>query len=207
MNKLLRGVFFAAGLACAAAAHGAAYKCVDDNGRTVYSDIPCMKKPAPPAAKAEPAVPAAKPAEPVPTKITEADVIRVLDQMDEYVRRNNHADQCNMLAESFKFKTTIQPVQAGSTPKVLQGGRSESCVQMREGAELFKRGSVVPQTTRGPVKVVMEAGDTRASVAYDAVINMTKYDRVMMTMRCSSRAQLALTDGKLLFVMMEDSCK
>ena len=210
MNKILRGAIFAMGLACAAAAHGAAYKCVDDSGRTVYSDIPCAKKAPPPAPppKVEAAKPVAKPGEPVAlTKITEADVTRALDQTEEYITRNNHSGLCSMFAEDLKFKYSYPAAQAGAAPKVNQGGRNEMCILMRENAEQSKRTGLVQQTDRGPTKVVIEAGDARASAAYESVVKVTRYDRIISTMRCTSRAQLTLTDGKLLYVMMEDNCK
>jgi Domain of unknown function (DUF4124) len=203
MNKILQGIIFTAGLAGAATAQAAAYKCTDDSGRIVYSDIPCAKK-APPPPKAEPAKAVSKAEAAVMTRITEADVLRAVTQAEEYTTRNNHAELCGMFAEGLKFRFTNQLV----TPaKVNQGGRNDMCAFSRENAEQSKRTGMVQSIERGPTKVTIEPGETRASVSYDSVVNLTRYDRIISSYHCSSRERWVLADGKLLYVAVEGTCK
>ena len=210
MNKVLQGSILAAGMGCAALAHAAAYKCTDDAGHTVYSDIPCAKKAPPPpppaaAAKPDPAAAAAKPGDPAPvTKITEAGVLHAIDQAAEYITRNNYADLCNMYSTDLKFKMNNQAVKP---PKVSQGGRSELCILDRESADQSKRSGMIQQIERGATRVTIEPGETRASATYDSVVQVTHYDQIVSTYHCSAREQWGLYDGKLLYSAMDGTCK
>lgn len=198
------GLFF--GLAASAQA---AYKCVDEKGRTVYSDIPCAAKPPPPppAAKAEPVKAAgAKAAEPAAalTKITEADVLRVLTQYEDYTRQNNGQEMCNLYADDLKLKADMQITKP---PKIIAGGKTEICNVSRESAEQARRAGLIQVVERGPTKVTIEAGETRASAVYDMNVRITRYDRIISTYRCSSKDQLSLVAGKLLFSASDAVCK
>ena len=203
MNHLLNVTLIAAGLLAATGAHAAAYKCQDDAGRTVYSDIPCAKK-APPPPKAEPAQAVAKADPAVLTKITEAEVLRVLGQSEDYTRRNSYAELCGMLSDDLKF---TQQFPTAKPPKTVSGGKSELCLQARQSAELSKRTGMISQSERGPPKVVIEAGETRATATYESAVKFTRYDRIIDSMQCSSKDQFVLSGGKLLLVNTDNVCK
>ncbi len=165
MNRILLGTIFAAGLICAAGAEAAAYKCTDDGGHVVYSDIPCVKK-APPPPKAEPAAVVSKAADSaVLTKISEADVLRLLDLNEEYAHTNNAAEACNLLAAELKFRVDYQ---LPKMVKVISGGRDEACQLARASAEQAKKTGLIGLTERGPTKVSIEGGELRATATYNA---------------------------------------
>jgi len=204
MRYLFNVALIAASLLAATAAQAAAYKCQDDAGRTVYSDIPCAKK-APPPPKAEPAKAAAKAdAAAVMTKITEADVLRVLGLAEDYTRRNSHVEFCDMLSDDLKFTQQFQTVKP---PKTISGGKAEMCLQARQSAELSKRTGMISQSDRGPTKVVIEAGETRATATYESAVKFTRYDRIIDSMHCSSKDQFVLSGGKLLLFNTDNVCK
>jgi len=193
--------------ACAAAfaggAQAAAYKCQDEKGRTVYSDIPCAAKiPAAP----KPAAVSAKPvAEAVPlTRLTEADVLRTLTLSEEYTRTNNHVEACNIMGADMKIRADVQ---IAKPPRMIEGGREEACKLVRENAEQSKRSSVISLIERGPTKVSIEPGEQRAIATYDAVVKFTRYDRIVGGYRCSTKDQFALVGGKALFTSSESVCK
>jgi len=206
MQSIRTSLLLAAGLGLSLGAAGsaqAAYKCLDDKGRTVYSDIPCAMKP-PPAPKE--AVKISKP-EPVVvtlTKITEADVLRTLGQYEDYTRLNNGAEMCNMYADDLKLKAELQNLKP---PRVIAGGKEEICKVSKESAEQAKKAGLIQVVERGPTKVTIEAGETRATAVYDHVVKVTRYDRIISSYRCSSKDQFSLVGGKLLFSASDAVCK
>ncbi len=205
MNILLKAALLAAGMGIAAAGHAAAYKCQDDKGKTVYSDIPCAGKQPP---KVEPPKAAvaknAAPADAAPlTRITEADVLRMLTMGQDYSRTNSHAELCALYAPDMKYRIEFQ----GPKAKTVTGGREEACKSARDSAELSKRAGLVMQSERGATKVSIEAGETRATATYVSVNRMTRYDRIVDTMQCSSKDQFVLSGGKMLITSSDDVCK
>jgi len=205
MRILFKVALVAVSLAGTAACHAAAYKCEDEKGRTVYSDIPCPKKAPPPAPKVDPAKAAALAAEPPPlAKLTEADVLRVLTLSEDYTRANNHAELCNLFAADMKFQANNQ-VQ--TPPRVLSGGREQACQAGRENAEASKRTGLITLIERGPTKVSIEPGEARATATYDSVVKLTRYDRIVSTYRCSSKDQVGLYAGKALLSATDGTCK
>jgi hypothetical protein len=203
MNKILQGTLFAAGLICAAGADAAAYKCTDDGGHTVYSDIPCVKK-APPPPKAEPAAVVKAADAAVLSKIAEADVLRALDLSQEYSHSNNAAEACNLFGADHKFRVDYQ---LPKIVKVVSGGHDEACRLAREAAEQSKRTGIIGLIERGPTKVKIEAGEMRASASYDVVYKTTRYDRIIDSYRCSSKDQFVLAGGKVVLVGSDSVCK
>jgi len=187
----------------AGASHAAAYKCQDDKGRTVYSDIPCMKKEAPKAETAK-ATPVAAPVAAAPiTRITEADVLRLLAANIDYVRTNNHTSLCDLYAPDMKFRLELQ----GDKGKVISGGREDACINARSSAETSRRANLISQNERGATKITIEPGETKALAVYEYVNRLTRFDRIVMTLHCTGRDQFVLVDGKLLINSSSDVCK
>jgi len=206
MKTRYKIAFAAAAAIIAGSSHAAAYKCQDEKGRTVYSDIPCMKKEAPKAeiapVKAAPAASAAAAAAPI-TRITEADVLRTLTATQDYVRTNDHASLCALYATDMKFRLELQ----GDKGKVTSGGREEACTNARNSADASKRANLIQQTERGATKVTIEPGETKAVAVYESVNRLTRYDRIVSSFRCNSQDHFVLTDGKLLITSSSDVCK
>jgi hypothetical protein len=204
MKTRYKIAFAAAAALIAGGSHAAAYKCQDEKGRTVYSDIPCMKKEAP---KTDPAP--AKAAAPTPvaaapiTRITEADVLRTLTATQDYVRTNDHTSLCALYAADMKFRLELQ----GDKGKVTSGGREEACINARNSADLSKRANLIQQTERGATKVTIEPGEMKAVAVYESVNRLTRYDRIVSSFRCNSQDHFVLTDGKLLITSSSDVCK
>lgn len=206
MNRQLKTALAAAAFTLTAAlatnSHAAAYKCTDDSGKAVYSDIPCMKKPAPAAKPAAAAAAAPVAAAPV-TKITEAEVLRVLTASQEYSRSNNHVGTCSLLASDMTFRTEFQ----GPKPKSTFGGRDEACKSARESAEMSQKTGLVLQSERTTTKVTIEPGELRAVAVYETSNRMTRYDRILDSFKCSSKDKFVLIDGKVLISSSEEVCK
>jgi hypothetical protein len=202
-SMLAAGLGLSLGLAASAQA---AYKCVDEKGRTVYSDIPCAMKPPPPPPAAKAELVKAKSAEPAAplTKITEADVLRVLGQYEDYTRQNNGQEMCNLYADDLKLKADMQNIKP---PKVIAGGKAEICTVSKDSADQARKAGLIQVVERGPTKVVIEPGETRASAAYDMTVKITRYDRIISTYKCSSKDQLSLVSGKVLLSGSDAVCK
>jgi hypothetical protein len=203
MNTRYKIAFAAVAALVAGSSHAGAYKCQDEKGRTVYSDIPCMKKEAPKAeaapAKAAPAPTAAAPI----TRITEADVLRTLTATQSYVRTNDHASLCGLYAADMKFRLELQ----GDKGKVTSGGREEACINARNSADVSKRTNLIQQSERGATKVTIEPGEMKAVAVYESVNRLTRYDRIVTTFHCNSQDHFVLADGKLLITSASDVCK
>ncbi|MDB5802891.1 MAG: hypothetical protein JWN73_213 [Betaproteobacteria bacterium] len=207
MKKPLKTALIAAatlfGMTLAASSQAAAYKCMDDKGKAIYSDIPCSAKIAPP--KIEPAKAIAKAAEPaVLTKLTESEVLRLIAVTDDYTRSYNHADICNLYTADMKYQmnnTMVKP------PRTLSAGRDEACQAARDSAEQSKRAGLVVISERGATKVSVEPGDARASAVYELTMRLTRYDRVISTYHCSAKNQVVLVSGKALFSSVDETCK
>jgi hypothetical protein len=198
MNNIVRGTFLAVFLACATAAHAAAYKCTDDAGHTVYSDVPCAKKPPP---KVEPV----KVDAPVGmVKITEADVVHVLDNVGDLTRQNDAASLCDLFADDLKFRINNQGVKP---PQQGAGGKADLCKMSRDNAERAKKANTISAIERGPTKVVIAPGETHASATYASTVTVTHYDVIVSTYHCTSNEQWGLYNGKLLYSAMEGTCK
>jgi len=191
------------GMSLATAGHAAAYKCMDDKGKAIYSDIPCSAKVQTP--KAEPVKAIAKAPEPaVLTKLTEAEVLRLIAATDDYTRSYNHADMCNLYAADLKYQmnnTVVKP------PRTMSAGRDEACQAARDNAEQTKRAGLVLISDRGATKVSIEPGDARASAVYELTMRLTRYDRVISTYHCSAKNQVVLVSGKALFSSIDEACK
>jgi hypothetical protein len=191
------------GMAFGASAQAAAYRCTDDKGKTVYSDIPCARK-EPPPQKAE-AVRVVARAEPATlTKLTEADVLRVITLSDDYTRSYNHAEMCNLYAADLKYQVSNEVAKPART---LSAGRDEACQAAHDSAEQSKKAGLVVATERGATKVSIEPGDTRASAIYETTVKLTRYDRVISTYRCNEKSQYVLVNGKALMVAVDESCR
>lgn len=187
----------------AGGAQAAAYKCQDEKGKVVFSDIPCARK-EPPPPKPEPKI-LPKVVEPVTlTKLTEPDVLRVLNLSEDYTRTNNHAEMCNLIGPEMKFRAEMQIVKP---PRVFAGGKDEACQMARDNAEQSKKSGLVSLFERGPTKVTIEAGETRASAVYDVVVKLTRYDRIITSYRCSNKDQFVLTGGKAIYTASDSTCK
>jgi len=196
--------FAAVAALTAGSSQAGAYKCQDEKGRTVYSDIPCMRKEPPKAETAAVAKAAPVPVAAVPiTRITEADVLRVLTTTQDYVRSNNHAGLCELYATDMKFRLEMQ----GDKGKVSSGGREEACSNARNSADVSKRTNLIQQSERGATKVTIEPGEMKAVAVYESVNRLTRYDRIVSTFHCNSRDHFVLTDGKLLITSSSDVCK
>jgi hypothetical protein len=181
----------------------AAYKCQDEKGKVVFSDIPCARK-EPPPPKPEPKI-LPKVSEPATlTKLTEPDVLRAIGQTQDYARTNNHADMCGMMTADMKFKTDMQIVKP---PRVIEGGREEACKLAQDNAEQSKRTGLISLIERGATKVAIEAGETRATAVYDSTVKLTRYDRIVSTYHCSSKEQFVLVGGKTQLAASESTCK
>ena len=204
MNILLKAALLAAGMGIAATGHAAAYKCQDDKGKTVYSDIPCAGKQPP---KVEPKAAPAKTAAPVSTapltRLAEADVLRFLTVTQDLSRTNSQAELCALYAADMKFRMEFK----GDKPKTISGGREEACKSVRDSAEAAKRAGLVGQSERGATKVSIEPGETRATATYEILHRVTRYDRIISTLHCTSKDQFVLMDGKILITSSDDVCK
>jgi hypothetical protein len=207
MKQIIKTALVAAAAICgmtlATAGHAAAYKCMDDKGKTVYSDIPCGKKEPPP--KVEPVKVISKAADPaVLTKLSEPDVLRLIAVTDDYTRSYNHADMCNLYAADLKYQTSNTVVKP---PRSMSAGRDEACQAARDSAEQTKRAGLVLISERGATKVSIEPGDTRANAVYELTMRLTRYDRVISTYHCSAKNQVVLMGGKALFSSIDEACK
>jgi len=190
-------------MAFATGAHAAAYKCVDDKGKANYSDIPCGKKEPPP--KAEPAKVVTKAAEPaVLTKLTEAEVLRLISVTDDYTRSYNHVDMCNLYAADLKYQVNNQVVKP---PRTMTAGHDEACQAARDSAEQSRKAGLVVISDRGATKVSIEPGDLRANAVYELTMKLTRYDRVISTYHCSEKTQVVLQGGKVLYASIDETCK
>jgi hypothetical protein len=188
----------------AGGAQGAAYKCQDEKGKVVFSDIPCGRK-EPPPPKPEPKILPKVAPEPVAlTKLTEPDVLRVLNLSEDYTRTNNHAEMCNLIGPDMKFRAEMQIVKP---PRIFAGGKDEACQMARDNAEQSKKSGMVSLFERGPTKVTIEAGETRASAVYDVVVKLTRYDRIITTYRCSNKDNFVLVGGKAIYAGSDSTCK
>jgi hypothetical protein len=205
MKTLIHAVLAATALCAAGAAHGAANKCQDENGRTVYSDIPCAKKEAPPPPKVQSKAEVKAKADAVVTltKLSEADVLRVIGLTEDYTRTYDHAALCGLFATDMKY----QLIDQTATPaKKISGGRDEACLAARNGAEQSRQAGLKTVIDRGPTKVDFNADATRATVVYQSTAKITRYDRILSSYKCSSRDQIALYDGKPLFAGSDVTC-
>jgi hypothetical protein len=203
MKTRYKIAFAAAAALLAGSSHAGAYKCQDEKGRTVYSDIPCMRK-EPPKVDIAPVKAAPAPAAAAPiTRITEADVLRTLTATQDYVRTNDHTSLCALYAADMKFRLELQ----GDKGKVTSGGRDEACINARNSADLSKRTNLIQQTERGATKVTIEPGEMKAVAVYESVNRLTRYDRIVSSFHCNSQDRFVLTDGKLLITSSSDVCK
>lgn len=198
----LTAAAFILGATLATSSHATAYKCTEDSGKTVYSDIPCAKKPAAkPAAATAAAAPAAVAQQ--LTKLTEADVVRALSTNLEYVHTNNQVELCKLYATDMTYSTEFQ----GPKPKKVFGGHDEACKQASDSAELARRAGVIRQIDRGATKVTIEPGELRAVAVYETSNRLTRYDRILETYRCNAKDQYVLLGGKILLAASEEVCK
>lgn len=201
MNWMIKAAFAMVAFGFAAGAQAAAYKCMDDKGRAVYSDIPCGKKEPPPKVEGPKIL---KPEIAPLTKLTEADVLRTLSLNEDYTRSYNAPDQCNLYAPDMKY---LLNNQMAKPPRTVNAGRDEACQASKDNAEQLKKAGIVQVIERGPTKVSFEQGDTRANVIYDSVVRITRFDRVVSTYHCSAKEQLTVVGGKALFTATDVTCK
>jgi hypothetical protein len=206
MKTLIHAVLAATALCAAGVAHGAANKCQDENGRTVYSDIPCARKeapPPPPKAQSKAEIKAKADASVTLARLSEADVLRVIGLTEDYTRTYDHAALCGLFAADMKY----QLVDQTATPaRKTAGGRDEACQVARTGAEQSRQAGLKTVIERGATKVDFNADATRATVVYQSTARITRFDRIISSYKCSSRDQIALYDGKPLFAGSDVTC-
>jgi hypothetical protein len=206
MKNAIKTALIAAALplamAFATTAHAAAYKCMDDKGKVNYSDIPCGKKEPPPKAEPVKVVTKAEPA--VLTKLTEAEVLRLISVTDDYTRSYNHVDMCAAYTADLKYQVNNQVVKP---PRTMAAGHDEACQAFRDAAEQSRKAGLVVISDRGATKVSIEPGDLRANAVYELTIKLTRYDRVISTYHCSEKSQMVLQGGKVLYAAIDETCK
>lgn len=200
MYRHLRGVALLAAALAASHALASPHKCADEKGRITYSDRPCMRAPAPAAAKAQP-LPNKVGAE---GKLTEPVVDKLLRYAMELGNRGDYETQCALAARDLTFKVVDHSI---SPALVLQGGRKEICARQRDAVQNLAAANLRAAYQVGKIAISLSADGSEAAASYETVVTLSGQGRGSLSQRCKREDVLGLYTGEILYRRVSAVCQ
>lgn len=200
MYRHLRCVALLAAALATSHALASPHKCADEKGRITYSDRPCMRAPAPAAAKTQP----------LPNKVgtggklTEPVVDKLLRYAMELGNRNDYETQCALAARDLTFKVVDHSI---SPALVLQGGRKEICARQRDAVQNLAAANLRAAFQVGKIAISLSADGSEAAASYETVVTLSGQGRGSLSQRCKREDVLGLYAGEILYRRVSAVCQ